>query len=73
MRIVIKLGTSTVASQNKTVNRPRLLEIVRQMARLHANGHELALVSSGAIFVGQREVDNLPPPSLRHIVRRVER
>jgi glutamate 5-kinase len=60
MRIVIKLGTTTVASQNKTVNRPRLLEIVRQMAKLHANGHELALVSSGAIFVGRREVDNLP-------------
>ena len=60
MRIVVKLGTSTVASQNKTVNRPRLLEIVRQIARLHARGHEMALVSSGAIFVGRHEAGDLP-------------
>jgi glutamate 5-kinase len=60
MRVVIKFGTNLVASQNNTVNRPRLLEMVRQMARLHAAGHQIALVSSGAIFVGRRHFSNLP-------------
>jgi len=60
MRIVIKFGTNLVASQNKTVDRPRLLEMIRQMARLHAQGHQIALVSSGAIFVGRRHFDDLP-------------
>ena len=60
MRVVIKFGTNLVASQNNTVNRPRLLEMVRQMAKLHAVGHEIALVSSGAIFVGRRHFSDLP-------------
>ena len=56
-RIVIKLGTNIVASPDNTVNREGLLEVVRQMARLHRDGHEIILVSSGAIFVGQQALD----------------
>ena len=60
MRVVIKLGTNIVASNDNTVNRPKLLEMVRQMAALHAAGHEIVLVTSGAIFVGQQAVNPLP-------------
>ncbi len=60
MRIVIKFGTNVVASPNNTINKPRLLEMVRQLAILHQHGHQLALVSSGAIFVGRQHVETLP-------------
>ncbi|MEM7031892.1 MAG: glutamate 5-kinase [Chloroflexota bacterium] len=60
MRVVIKFGTNIVASENNTVNRARLLEMVRQMAQLHEKGHQIILVSSGAIFVGRQAVDAIP-------------
>ena len=60
MRIVIKFGTNVIASAEGTINKPRLLEMVRQIAALHRAGHQLALVSSGAIFVGRRHAPALP-------------
>lgn len=59
MRVVVKIGTNVVASPNKTVNRPRLLEVVRQLAHLQSEGHHLVLVSSGAVFVGRQFVPDL--------------
>jgi len=46
MRVVIKFGTNVVAAENNTVAKARLLEMVRQLAILHAAGHQIALVSS---------------------------
>lgn len=65
MRIVIKFGTNIIAGPNNTVNRPRLLEMIRQIATLHQDGYELALVSSGAIFVGRQKI--AAPPSQKDI------
>lgn len=56
MRIVIKLGTSTLTAGTTQLSMPRLVELVRQMARLHANGRELILVSSGAIAAGRERL-----------------
>jgi glutamate 5-kinase len=62
MRIVVKLGTHTLTDNGDRLSRPRMIDLVRQMADLRALGHELVLVSSGAIFAG-REV--LGPPTHR--------
>ncbi|GAB4535133.1 MAG: glutamate 5-kinase [Anaerolineae bacterium] len=60
MRIVVKLGTHILTDGREHLSRPRMLELVRQMAHLHAGGHEMLLVSSGAIFAG-REIMGPPP------------
>jgi glutamate 5-kinase len=62
MRIVVKLGTHTLTDNGERLSRPRIIDLVRQMADLRADGHEVLLVSSGAIFAG-REV--LGPPARR--------
>ncbi len=53
MRIVIKVGTNVLRAGTERIDRPRLIEIVRQMAQLSNTGHEPILVSSGAIFTGR--------------------
>src|SRR4051812_42147528 len=57
--IVIKLGTSVLTAGTKKLSRRRMLEIVRQTAQLHDAGHQVVIVSSGAIAAG-REVLNYP-------------
>ena len=55
-RIVIKLGTSVLTAGSPRINRPRLLDIVRQCARLQAAGVEVVVVSSGAIGAGRERL-----------------
>lgn len=57
--IVVKLGTSVLTGGSKKLDKVRMLEIVRQCARLKKAGHEITLVSSGAIAAG-REFLNYP-------------
>ena len=59
MRIVIKIGTSTITDGNPHVSRPRPVDLVRQMSEISKQGHDVILVSSGAIAVG-RETLNFP-------------
>jgi glutamate 5-kinase len=60
MRIVVKLGTRTLTMGTNHLSRPRMLEIVRQVAHLHGQGHEMLLVSSGAIFAGRERMGASP-------------
>ncbi|MBC8099876.1 MAG: glutamate 5-kinase [Armatimonadetes bacterium] len=53
MRIVVKLGTSTLTGGTPHLNRQRMLEIVQQVAVLHQQGHAMVLVSSGAQAAGR--------------------
>ena len=55
-RIVVKLGTSTLTAGTKQLNRQRILEIVQQIARLHQAGHEMVVVSSGAMAAGRERL-----------------
>ncbi len=52
-RVVIKLGTSTLTAGTSRISPPRLVELTRQVAALHASGCEVVLVSSGAIAAGK--------------------
>ena len=61
MRIVVKVGTRTLTNRGERLSRPRMVDLVRQIAQLHAGGHELALVSSGAIFAGREALGALAP------------
>src|SRR6185503_19384309 len=58
-RIVVKLGTSVLTDGTEKLSRRRMLEIVRQAAHLHDAGHQVVIVSSGAMAAG-REMLNDP-------------
>lgn len=52
MRIVIKLGTSTLAHPTGLLNIKRVEELCKVMSDLKNAGHEIIIVSSGAIGMG---------------------
>ena len=52
MKIVIKVGTSTLAYANGRLNIRRVEQLCKVMSDLKNRGHELILVSSGAIGMG---------------------
>lgn len=59
--IVIKLGTSSLTEGTKTLSRPFMHEIARQIAHLHAKGKQVIVVTSGAMAAG-RELLQHPKP-----------
>jgi glutamate 5-kinase len=64
-RIVVKLGTQVVVDQ--TSGRPaleRLAAIVNDIAKLKASGHEVILVSSGAVGMGRQALNITGPMDL---------
>lgn len=51
MRLVIKIGTQVI-SNKKGLNKKRIRQIIKEIAELLKLGHEVVLVSSGAIGTG---------------------
>ncbi len=67
MRIVIKVGTSTLTHESGSLNLQRIERMARVLADLHGMGHEVILVSSGAIAVGVAELQlGSRPTELRY-------
>ena len=58
-RIVVKFGTSTLTAGTPRLSLARLFDLVRQIASLQADGHQVILVTSGAVAAG-REALNYP-------------
>lgn len=58
-KIVVKVGTSTLTRGSKKISRRYMLDLVAQLAFLHGQGKQIALVSSGAIAAG-RELLQFP-------------
>ncbi len=56
MRIVIKVGTSTLAHKTGMLNIKRVEEMCKVISDLKNAGHEIVLVSSGAIGMGLGKV-----------------
>ncbi len=56
-RIVLKLGTNVLTAGGSRLNRPRILDLVRQVAHLHAAGREVVVVSSGAVLAGRERLN----------------
>ncbi len=63
MRIVIKIGTSTLAHTTGRLNIRRVEELVKVMSDLKNSGHEVILVSSGAIGMGAGKLSLNGKPS----------
>ena len=62
-RLVIKLGTNVLTAGTDRLHRPRIVELVRQIALARERGIEVALVSSGAVAAGRERLQH--PPSRR--------
>lgn len=60
MRIVIKLGSSTV-THDGALHAPRLIDYAKTLSALMAAGHDLVLVSSGAVAAGRRVLGAVDP------------
>jgi glutamate 5-kinase len=52
-RLVVKVGSNTLTAGGDSLNRPGMLELVRQLVGLVKEGREVVLVSSGAIAAGR--------------------
>lgn len=51
-RIIVKVGTSTLTHRTGKTNIARMAKLVSVLSDLHNMGHEIVLVSSGAIGIG---------------------
>ena len=60
MRIVIKVGTSTLAHSTGRLNIRHVEELVKVLSDLKNAGHEVILVSSGAIGMGVGKLHRCP-------------
>ena len=55
-RLVVKVGTSVLTGGAQALNRPRMLELVRQIADLCARQLDVVLVTSGAVLAGRERL-----------------
>lgn len=55
-RLVVKIGTSTLTAGTASIATPSVLELARQLAALRSAGHEVILVSSGAMAAGREQL-----------------
>lgn len=60
MRIVIKIGSNVLTRADGMLDVTRLSSIVDQVTDLRRQGHEVILVSSGAVASGRGELRDLP-------------
>jgi glutamate 5-kinase len=54
MKIVIKVGTQAILADDGSPLETTMQALVQQIVNLHADGHEVILVSSGAVGSGRR-------------------
>lgn len=63
MRVVIKIGTSTLTHSTGKINLSRIETLCKVFSDLHNAGHEVIVVSSGAIAVGTNKLRLSERPS----------
>lgn len=56
MRIVIKIGSNVLTRKDGKLDVTRVSALVDQVAWLRQQGHEVILVSSGAVACGRNEL-----------------
>lgn len=62
-RIVVKIGSSSLTSLHGEVSRRKLEKLVDEIVQLKDAGHEVLVVSSGAVAAGYRKLGCLERPS----------
>ncbi len=65
-RIVVKVGSSLVTNQGAGLALAALTNWAKQIAKLNKNGHQIVLVSSGAIAEGMQRIGWKSRPTLVH-------
>ncbi|MQG73480.1 MAG: glutamate 5-kinase, partial [SAR202 cluster bacterium] len=58
-RIVVKLGTNLLTGGSSRLDAPLMSALVSQVSRLHEQGSEVLLVSSGAVAAGREVLGEL--------------
>ncbi len=61
-RIVIKIGSSSLTSLHGELSRRKIEKLVDEVVRLKDDGHEVLLVSSGAVAAGYRKLGFISRP-----------
>jgi len=56
-RTIVKLGSSTLTAGTSRLSLPRFVEIARQISGLIEDGHEVIVVSSGAMAAGKERLN----------------
>ena len=59
-RIVIKVGTNLLTN-NEGINKDRIKDIVSQIVAIRDKGHQVILVSSGAVWLGAKALKHNSP------------
>lgn len=59
---VIKLGSNVLVREGLTVDRPIFTGLIQGISQLLARGHDVTLVSSGAVTLGRHLLGGVPKP-----------
>jgi glutamate 5-kinase len=63
LRVVIKIGSSSLTSRHGEISRRKIEKLANEIVYLKDLGHEVVLVSSGAVAAGYRRLGCLERPS----------
>jgi len=55
-RIVLKIGSGIIASRDQGLDAPRIEQLAKEVAQIREGGHQILLVSSGAILSGLKKL-----------------
>ncbi|MBM7563487.1 glutamate 5-kinase [Paenibacillus sacheonensis] len=64
--IVVKIGSSSLTSEEGGLNRERIAFFAHELAALHEAGHQVLLVTSGAVAAGFRKIGYASRPKIIH-------
>ncbi|MFC4811734.1 glutamate 5-kinase [Paenibacillus sp. GCM10023250] len=64
--IVVKIGSSSLTSEEGGLNRERIAFFARELASLHESGRQVLLVTSGAVAAGFRKIGYAARPKIVH-------
>ncbi|WP_219837703.1 glutamate 5-kinase [Paenibacillus sp. R14(2021)] len=64
--IVVKIGSSSLTSEEGGLNRERIAFFAGELASLHEDGHQVLLVTSGAVAAGFRKIGYSSRPKIVH-------
>lgn len=66
LRIVVKIGSSSLTSPEGGLNREQIRYFAEELSGLHRAGHQVLLVTSGAVAAGFRTIGYKERPKLLH-------
>lgn len=62
-RVIVKIGTSSLTDDHGVISRSMIASVCRQISELRADGHDVVLVSSGAVAAGVAALDLTERPN----------